>query len=73
MTTAIYESDDIKVWFTAQIDRGDYGPGTCPADEFVDIDIHSVEILGVDVQLSELPMKLRTALHGLADSVDFNA
>lgn len=72
--TAKYCSDDIEVHFSAQTERCDYGVPGSPVWDEVDPDtvtIDSVEILGVEVALSDLPLTLRNALYQLYYEVDF--
>lgn len=73
MATATYDGEQITVEFSAQIDAGDYGPGTPRTEDIVDITIDRVTILGVECALKDLPMKLRMALSELADDLEFSA
>lgn len=70
---AKYQGEEITVWFTATHYTSDYGvPGSPTFDEFEDIEIASIEILGVMVKPSDLPAGLVNALHELSSEVEFD-
>lgn len=69
MATATYEGEQITVDFSATMERS-WHPSW---DEITDITIDRVTILGVECELKDLPPKLRSALHDLADELEFDA
>jgi len=74
MATATYSSDDMTVIFTAETERSDYGVPGSPIFYEINPDsvqIHSLEILGVEVKLSELPAALQSAILSLYSEVDW--
>lgn len=72
MVTATYDSGDVKVTFTARMVRNDYGVDRSPVwHEPEDITIETVEICGVDVDVTKLPTDLADAITELADNLDF--
>ena len=72
--TAKYASDDIEIDYTAETDIEDYGVPGSPTWEVVKdstIDVQSITILGVDVNVMSLPKDLRDAIHSMCDGLEF--
>lgn len=74
MVSGTYTSEDFFVTFTAKMDRTDYGVQGSPVWYEVDsssVKVEAVEILGVEVEMKDLPFKLQAAIHNLNDEVEF--
>lgn len=72
--SANYRGGEISAFFTAEATLNDYGVWGSPRWWEVDertVEINSLEILGVDVDPSQLPPSLQTAILDLADECDF--
>lgn len=70
--TATYASDDLTVHFTATGEWDDVGvPGAPRFIEWDNYAITSLEICGVGVDQTRLPLDLQDALVGLAEYCDF--
>jgi len=72
--TAKYASDDIEIDYTAETETDDYGVPGSPTWEVVKdstIDVQSITILGVDVNVMSLPKDLRDAIHSMCDGLEF--
>ena len=66
--------DEIKVVFTVTAHRADYGVDGSPSFwdwEASDVEIDSLEILGVEVSPMEIPTKLRETILEYAVDLDF--
>lgn len=67
-----WSSEEITVNFTGRRVPSDYGvPGSPTWNDIEDIEITSIEILGVNVSLDALPANLQTALFELKDEVEW--
>tara|TARA_R110000868_G_scaffold118_3_gene1209 strand:- start:159 stop:392 length:234 start_codon:yes stop_codon:yes gene_type:complete len=74
VVSATYDSGEIEVAFTAQTAKCDYGVERSPVWDEVQpetVEITYVKILGVVVEPHKLPNDLRTAVHALAEEVEF--
>jgi len=72
MATATYDSGDVRIVYSANLYLNDYGVSGSPTwYEVEDIDVVSVEIFGIEVEISKLPLDLQSAIMDLADEVDF--
>ena len=72
--TATYNGEEITVIFRAKTERSDYGVPGSPVWDEVDpssIMVESLEILGVDVKINDLPADLQEAIRNLSDEVEF--
>lgn len=68
---ALVNLEEISVWFSAKPEMTDYGVPRSPTwVEYEDIRVESVEILGVEVKPSSLPVELQEALLELSSEVD---
>lgn len=70
--TATYISDDIQAWFTAETERDSFD---APFGEHINpesVEVTALTILGVDVDLCELPAGLQDKIRSLADDSEFN-
>jgi len=73
MATATFHGNEITAVFTADWQRTDYG---VPNSTFYEIDddsieLQSLEILGVDVDISKLPADLQTSIMELVNETEF--
>jgi len=73
MATATFHGNEITAVFTADWQRTDYG---VPNSTFYEIDddsieLLSLEILGVDVDISKLPADLQTSIMELVNETEF--
>ena len=73
MATATFHGNEITAIFTADWQRTDYG---VPNSTFYEIDddsieLLSLEILGVDVDISKLPADLQTSIMELVNETEF--
>jgi hypothetical protein len=72
MAMATVSTDCITVVFEANLVQTDYGvPGSPVWDEVEDVEIDSLEILGVEVDPKTLPTALVNAILRLADEAEF--
>lgn len=72
--TATFTGEELQVEFTAQAERTDYGVPNSPVwDEILPetIEVYTLSIMGVDVDLEELPKPLQKAIMDIADSCEF--
>lgn len=68
--TACYRGDQITAQFNGRAVKADYGvPGSPVWEEVEDIEIQSLEILGIEVNPSDLPNALQTAIIELSDDL----
>ena len=71
---ATYNGEEITVSFHATTERTDYGVPGSPIWDEVDpssIQVASLEILGVEVAMKDLPADLQDAILSLSDEVEF--
>ena len=73
MATATFHGNEITAVFTADWQRTDYG---VPNSTFYEIDddsieLLSLEILGIDVDISKLPADLQTSIMELVNETEF--
>ena len=73
MATATFHGNEITAIFTADWQRTDYG---VPNSTFYEIDddsieLLSLEILGVDVDISKLPADLQASIMELVNETEF--
>lgn len=69
-----YRGEEIEVSFSADVERSDYGvPGSPVWEEIVSssIKVASLEILGLDVKIEQLPADLQAAILGLSDGIEW--
>lgn len=73
MATATYHGNEITAVFTAEWERTDYGVPNSTHYIIADdsIELLSLEILGVDVDLHKLPIDLQTAIMELVSETEF--
>lgn len=74
MMRATYEDGPVTVTMTAQGEWDDYGVPGSPRwmePDLTTVEVRSIDILGVDCELSELPAKLQKRILALADDLDF--
>ena len=74
--TATHTGDEVQVEFTARGERVDYGVTNSPVwDELLPetIEVYTLSIMGVDVELEELPKPLQKAIMDIADSCEFQS
>lgn len=74
--TATHTGDEVQVEFTATGERVDYGVPNSPVwDEPLPetIEVYTLSIMGVDVELEELPKPLQEAIMDIADSCEFQS
>lgn len=72
--SAVYDSGDISVCFSAPAEPVDYGPGLHSGLEEIDMTALSVDslcILGEDLQVESLPGQLQAAIRNLAKELEF--
>ena len=66
-----YEGEEITVVFSTEGEMTDYGVPRSPVFWVpTDIEIESVEILGVRIKLSTLPKELLDTIYDLTDELD---
>jgi hypothetical protein len=71
---AVYRGKDVTVWYSASMTRNDYGvPGSPVWWEPDDVEVVSVEILGIEVAFEELPKDLQNEILAMADECDWEA
>lgn len=73
---ATYHGEEIEVTFTAETERADYGVKGSPVwDEVIDstVEVYTLAILGVDIDLDELPKLIQKEILNLADQCEFEA
>jgi hypothetical protein len=71
---AKYETDDLEIHYTAETERNDYGVPGSPVWYEVNpdtVNVLSINILGVDVRLKDLPTDLQNAILSLSTDLDF--
>lgn len=71
---AHFDGEHIDVRFSAETEKADYGVPGSPVWHEVDPDtvkIQSLEILGIDVDPSDLPFVLQNAIIELSNDLDF--
>lgn len=69
---AYYSGDELYVTFTAVGELSDYGVPRSPTwTEWTDIEIESVEILGVMVSPDTLPISIQEAIMLLSEELEF--
>jgi hypothetical protein len=69
---ATYAGEEIYVVFTANMVRSDYGVRGSPVwYEPEDHDVESISILGIDVNINDLPDALQNAIMELTQEVEF--
>lgn len=71
--TGKYISDDVEVWFSNVSFMNDLG---VPRSSFEDINnedakVTALSMLGVDVEMQDLPSALQDAVNALAEEVDW--
>lgn len=72
MATAMFSGSEIDVMFTARAVKVDYGVPRSPVwTEFEDVEIAALNILGVEVKPSALPVELVNVIYELADECEF--
>lgn len=72
--TASYRGKDVSVDYTASMSRADYGvPGSPVWWEPDDVEVVSVEILGIEVAFETLPKDLQDEILAMADECDWEA
>lgn len=70
--TARYSSGDVGVWYSANMERNDYGvPGSPIWYEPQDIEVTMIEILGVEVAFEALPKELQSEVLAMAAECDW--
>ena len=72
--TAKYASDDIEIDYVAETETDSYGVHNSPTWEAVidkTIEVQTLTILGVDVNVMSLPKDLRDAIHSMCDGLEF--
>jgi len=73
MATATYDNGDVRIVFHADLYVNDYGvPGSPTWYEPENIRVESVEIFGVEVEMSKLPLDLQSVIADLAYEVDYD-
>ena len=68
-----FSGSEITVSFTAETEKADYGVPGSPVWDEIDpdtIEVTALEILGVDVNIDDLPADLQSALLALIDEID---
>jgi len=71
MAQATYNTEEMTIVFSADMDRNDYGVQGSPVwYEPTNIEVDTVEILGVDVDPKCLPKDLIHELLAYADEID---
>lgn len=71
---AKYDSSDLIIQFSAELEKSDYGVPGSPIFWEVNpdsVEILTIEILGKEYKLEDLPESLQTSLYELADEVEF--
>lgn len=71
---AEYRGSELTVHFTAETEQWDYGVPRSPTYTDVNpdtIQVTSIEILGEDYKLEDLPEKLQASILALAEEVEF--
>ena len=74
MATGVYRSNEVDVEFRVKMERSDYGvPGSPVWYEPVweTLEVLSLVLLGVDVDVESLPPALRRAVYDLAEEVEW--
>jgi len=72
MAYATYDSGDVRIVYSADLHLNDYGvPGSPTWYEPDGINVVSVEIFGVEVEMGKLPLDLQSTIMDLADEVEF--
>lgn len=69
--TTTMELENIRMTISATIERADYGVGRSNDYDVEDIEIETLEILGVNVDITVLPDLLIRDLKALAQHADF--
>ncbi len=72
--TATYDSGDLKVAFSAEIERSDYGVKGSPVWSEVlpeTITVETLEICGVSIDIKVLPKLAQDAIRALASEINF--
>lgn len=71
---AVYRGKDVSVWYTANMTSSDYGvPGSPVWWEPDDVEVVSVEVLGIEVVFEELPQDLQNEILAMADECDWES
>lgn len=68
-----FNGSEITVSFAAETEKADYGVPGSPVWDEIDpdtIEVTGLEILGVDVNLDDLPADLQSAVLALIDEID---
>lgn len=66
-----YRSEDVTATFTCNMVKDSYGvPGSPVWDTPVDIELNSVTILDVEVNIDALPDDLQNAINSLSEHID---
>ena len=74
IVTAKYASDDIEIDYVAETETDRYDVRESPTWETVidrTIDVMSVTILSVDVDVMSLPKDLRDAIYSMSEGLEF--
>ncbi len=72
--TATYDSGDLKVGFSAETERSDYGVKGSPVwDEVLPetITVDTLEIGGASIDIRVIPKPAQDAIRALASEIDF--
>lgn len=69
---ASYSSGDVSVWYAANMERNDYGVSGSPVwYEPQDVEVISIEVLGVEVAFESLPKELQDEVLAMAEECDW--
>lgn len=69
-----FRGEQMTVIFSGTAVRSDYGvPGSPVWEEIDDIEIQSLEILGIEVDPGDLPKSLQTAIIELSDELEWES
>jgi len=69
---ATFRGEEITAQFSANAVQSDYGVPRSPTwIQFEDFEVETLEVLGVTVDVSKLPVDLQEAIYALADDLEF--
>ena len=70
--TATFSGQELTVTFNGRAVKADYGVSGSPVwTEVVDIEVQSLKILGIDVDINALPDALQKAIMDISDDLEF--